>query len=173
LKRADLVVLGRVLRSEGRDGRLKLRLTEKGPTEFVGRTVYLKRGSDLVACEVESLALDRNAYILKLKGIDTLEAADALAGREICAAEPDFRRLGADRYYDFQIIGSRVRTRAGAEVGTVASVLETGGPALLVVRRGDEDIYVPFTATICVEVDTEAREVVIDPPEGLLDLNEI
>jgi 16S rRNA processing protein RimM len=173
LKRADLVALGRVLRSEGRDGRLKLRLSERGPTAFAGRTVYLKRENDLAAYEVESLVLDRNAYILKLKGIDTLEAADALAGREIYAAERDFRALAADRFYDFQIIGSRVRTRAGAEVGTVASVLEAGGSVLLVVRRRDEDVFVPFTAAICIKVDPEAREVVIDPPEGLLDLNEI
>jgi 16S rRNA processing protein RimM len=173
LKRADLVALGRVVRSQGRDGRLKLRLNEKGPMGFVGRTVYLQRGREFEAFEVESLVLDRNAYILKLKGVDTLEAADALAAREIYASELDFRQLGADCYYDFQIIGSRVRTRAGAEVGTVASVVSAGGPVLLVVRRGDEDIFVPFTATICVKVDEAAREVVIDPPEGLLDLNEI
>jgi 16S rRNA processing protein RimM len=139
----------------------------------VGRTLYLGRGSDREAFEVESLTLDRNAYILKLKGVDTLEAADALAGREIFAAEPDFRRLGADRFYDFEIVGCRVRTRAGAEVGTVESVLAAGGPVLLVVRRGEAEIYVPFTGTICVQVDPEAREVVIDPPDGLLDLNEI
>jgi len=173
LKRADLVALGRVSRSQGRDGRLKLRLNEKGPTGFVGRTVYMEQDHDLRSYEVESLTLDRNAYFLKLKGVDTLEAADALAGREIYAAESDFRGLGGDCYYDFQIIGCRVRTRGGAEVGTVASVLAAGGPALLVVRRGDEDIYVPFTAAICVKVDPEAREVVIDPPDGLLDLNEI
>lgn len=173
MKSPDLVALGRVVRSQGRDGRLKLKLNEKGPTGFVGRTVYIVQGNDFVAREVESLTLDRNAHILKLKGVDTLEAADALAGREICAAESDFRGLGGEGFYDFQIIGCRVRTRAGAEVGTVGSVLSTGGPVLLVVRRGDEDVYVPFTETICVSVDPDAREVVIDPPDGLLDLNEI
>ncbi len=173
MKRADLVALGRVARSQGRDGRIKLRLNEKGPTGFVGRTVYMERDHDLRPYEVESLTLDRNAYFLKLKGVDTLEAADALAGREIYAAESDFRGLGGDRFYDFQIIGCRVRTQGGAEVGTVAAVLAAGGPALLVVRRGDEDVYVPFIEAICVKVDPEAREVVIDPPDGLLDLNEI
>jgi len=173
LRKADLVALGRVVRSQGRDGRIKLRLNEKGPTGFAGRTVYVERGGDLTACEVESLSLDRNAYVLKLKGVDTLEAAEALAGREIYAAEPDFRGLGGDRFYDFQILGSRVRTRDGAEVGTVAALLAAGGPVLLVVRRGDEDVYVPFNEAICVKVDPEAREVVIDPPAGLLDLNEI
>jgi 16S rRNA processing protein RimM len=174
LKRADLVALGRVVRSQGRDGRIKIRLHEKGPTGFGGSTVYIERGDGIEAFGVESLVLDRNAYYMKLRGVETLEAADALAGREIYAAESDFRRLGREgRFYDFQLIGSRVRTREGEEVGEVVSLLPAGSAVVLVVRRGTGEVYVPFTEAICVEVDAEAREVVIDPPDGLLDLNEI
>jgi 16S rRNA processing protein RimM len=173
LKRADLVALGKVIRSQGRDGRVKLRLNEKGPSGFAGATVYFRREDGFEAFEVESLTLDRNAHILKLKGIDTLAAADALAGRDVYVAPSDFRRLGGVSFYDFQVIGSRVRTRDGAEIGQVTAVLAAGGPVLLVVRRGDGDIYVPFNEAICMKVDPEAREIVIDPPDGLLDLNEI
>ena len=63
--------------------------------------------------------------------------------------------------------------RDGTEVGEVAGILEAGGPVLLVVRRGDREVYVPFTEGICVKVDPEAKAIVIDPPEGLLELNEI
>jgi 16S rRNA processing protein RimM len=173
LKSPDLVALGKVVRSQGSDGRLKLRLNEKGPTRFVGTKVYLRRGDGFEAFDVESLTLDRNAYILKLKGVDSLAAADALAGRDVSAAESDFQGLGEDRFYDFEVIGSRVLTRDGTEVGKVEAILAAGGPVLLVVRQGDRDVYIPFTEAICVTVDPEAREIVIDPPDGLLDLNEI
>jgi len=173
LKRADLVALGKVVRSQGRDGRIKLRLNEKGPSGFAGARLYVRRGDGFEAFEIESLTVDRNVPILKLKGVDTLAAADALAGRDVYAAEADFPGLGEDRFYDFQVLGSRVRTRDGTEVGEVTAVLAAGGPVLLVVRRGDEDVYIPFTETICVKVDPEAGEIVIDPPDGLLDLNEI
>ena len=173
MKSPDLVALGKVVRSQGSDGRLKLRLNEKGPTGFVGTKVYFRRGDGFEAFEVESLTLDRNAYILKLKGVDSLAAADALAGHDVCAAESDFQGLGEDRFYDFQVIGSRVLTREGTEVGKVEAILAAGGPVLLVVRQGDREMYIPFTEAICVKVDMEAGEVVIDPPDGLLDLNEI
>jgi 16S rRNA processing protein RimM len=173
LKSPDLVALGKILRSEGRDGRVKLRLSEKGPTGFGGATVYIRRAAGLEAFAIESLTVDRNAYFLKLRGIDTLAAADALAGRDVFAAEADFRRLARDRFYDFEVLGSRVVTRDGTEVGEVAGILDAGGPLLLVVRRGSEEAYVPFTEAICVKVDREAGEIVIDPPDGLLELNEI
>jgi 16S rRNA processing protein RimM len=173
LKKADLVALGRIVRSQGRDGTVKLRLKEKGPLGLDVGTVYIERADGVEAFAVESLARDRNAPFLKLKGIDTLAGADALAGCDVFAAASDFRRLEPDRFYDFQVLGSRVATRDGTEVGEVAGILEAGGPVLLVVRRGHREVYVPFTEGICVKVDPEAGEIVIDPPDGLLELNEI
>ena len=173
MKSPDLVAFGKVVRSQGSDGRLKLRLNEKGPTGFVGTKVYLRRGEEFEAFDVEKLTLERNAYILKLKGVNSLAAADALAGLDVFVAEADFRRLEEGHYYDFEDIGCRVVTRDGAEIGEVAGILPAGGPILLVVRRGEGQVYVPFTETICVKVDPEAKEIVIDPPDGLLELNEI
>jgi len=173
LKKADLVVLGRVVRSQGRDGTVKLKLREKGFPGPEPDKVYIEREDGLAAFAVEAFRRDRSAPFLKLEGIDTLAQADALAGRDVYVAASGFRRLEPDRFYDFEVLGSRVVTRDGAEVGEVAGILETGGPVLLVVRRGDGDVYIPFTEGICVKVDPEAREIVIDPPEGLLELNEI
>lgn len=173
MKKADLVVLGKVVRSQGRDGRIKLKLSEKGPTGFAGGTVYFRREDGFEAVAVESLTLDRGAYHLKLEGIDTLAAADALAGCDVFAAGTDFRGPGRDSFYDFQVLGSRVVTRDGTEVGRVAATLEAGGAVLLVVRRGDGELYVPFNEAICVKVDPAAGEILIDPPDGLLELNEI
>jgi 16S rRNA processing protein RimM len=173
LKKADLVALGKVVRSQGRDGRVKLKLSEKGPTGFEGASVYIGRPGGLETYEVESLVLDRNSYILKLRGVDTLAAADALAGTEVLASAADFKRPAGGRYYDFEVMGSRVVTVGGADVGEVEALLEAGGQTLLVVRRGGEDVYVPFAEPILVRFDAETREIVIDPPDGLLELNEI
>jgi 16S rRNA processing protein RimM len=173
LKKADLVALGRIVRSQGRDGTVKLKLREKGtPAPGLG-TVYIERESGLEAFAVESFRIDRNAPFLKLKGIETLAQADALAGTEVFAAAADFRRSAPDRFFDFEVLGCRVVTRDGTEVGEVVGLLEPGGPVLLVVRRGTGDVYVPLAEGICVKVDPEAREIVIDPPDGLLELNEI
>lgn len=173
MKKADLVLLGKVLRSQGRDGTVKLRLDERGLHGFSCATVYLRRGEGFDPHTVESLKLDRNSHFLKLKGVDTLAQADALAGLEVYIAEGDFRPLDGGRFYEFEVVGSRVVTREGVEVGEVAGVLPAGGSVLLVVKRGDREIYVPFTEAICVRVDPEAKEILIDPPAGLLELNEI
>jgi 16S rRNA processing protein RimM len=173
LKKADLVLVGKVVRSQGKDGRLKVRFIEQPPPGLSRSKVHLRGGGRFEEYEVESLDLDRNSFFLKLRGVDTLAQADALTGREIFAEEGVFPGLEKGRYYTFQLIGSRVVTKDGAEVGTVAGVMPAGGSNLLVVARGEKELYVPFTDGICVKIDPEEREIVIDPPAGLLDLNEI
>jgi ribosomal 30S subunit maturation factor RimM len=44
---------------------------------------------------------------------------------------------------------------------------------LLVVEKEGKEILIPFTAVICLEVNLKKKEIVIDPPEGLLELDEI
>ena len=64
-------------------------------------------------------------------------------------------------------------TKEGARAGSVKDIFFLEGNDPLVVKKGGGEILVPFTAAICVEVNLEERKIVIDPPEGLLDLDEI
>jgi 16S rRNA processing protein RimM len=56
-------------------------------------------------------------------------------------------------------------------LGTVEDVVSTAGTDLLVVRRDDgNELLIPFVSQFVPDVDLDARRVVVDPPEGLLDL---
>jgi 16S rRNA processing protein RimM len=94
-------------------------------------------------------------------------------GQECMLPEEDLSCLEEDNYYLFQIVGSSVVTESGERVGVVKDVLFIKDNDLLVVETGDKEILIPFTDTICAAVNLGIREIVIKPPEGLLDLNEI
>lgn len=64
-------------------------------------------------------------------------------------------------------------TNSGSAVGTVKEVIFIDENDLLVVEKGERETFIPFTESICIAVDLDKREIVIDPPDGLLDLNEI
>jgi len=113
--------------------------------------------------------------LLKLRGIDSLAAADALAGREIFVPEDALRRPEDDRIYDFDLIGCEVMTVDGGPVGTVKDVVDLGESTLLVVDGppGPREVLIPLSREICVEIDLAGRRIVVDPPDGLFELNEI
>jgi len=107
--------------------------------------------------------------------VDTIGAAEALAGAEILVPEEGLEPLASGRIYVADLVGCSVVTVDGRPLGPVTDVLEAGGAAVLVVERpetGDE-LLIPLSEAVCPVIDTAAKRIVVDPPDGLLDLNEI
>ncbi len=173
MKKADLVSLGRVLRSQGNKGQLKIRLRERDIPDFSPTKVYLEKNDELISFEVESYERDRNSHFLKLAGVETLAQADSLVGTDIYVTEEEWPPSEGRRIYQFRLIGCRVVRNDGSPVGTVKGIVPAGANPLLIVDRAGREVMIPFTESICVRVDPEIGEIEIDPPDGLLELNEI
>jgi len=78
-------------------------------------------------------------------------------------------------FYEFELLGCAVLTKAGERIGSVRDVLSVENNHLLVVEREKDrkEILIPFHEAICLEVKRANKEIIIDPPRGLLDLDEI
>jgi len=173
LKKVELVAVGRVLRSEGKNGSLKIKLHSWIEKEPFFRKVYLGKEGECREYEVEQFSLVRNSPFLKLKGVEELNEAEALRGQEILVSPEEFPDLGEGSYYDFQLLGCQVKTIDGKPVGDVKEVISAGGSYLLIVEEGGKRIEIPLVEAICRQIEPGKKQIIIDPPEGLLELNEI
>jgi 16S rRNA processing protein RimM len=107
---------------------------------------------------------------LKVAGYDDVDAAKELVGVEFAVPESERVPLPADHYYDWELEGCTVKV-GGESIGKVNSVLKTGGAEILVViDDSGKERLIPLADSIVVEVDAAGKTIVIDPPEGLLDL---
>ncbi|MCX8160766.1 MAG: ribosome maturation factor RimM [Candidatus Saccharicenans sp.] len=173
MKKVELVSIGRIIRSEGKDGTLKIRLYQKSWGEPFFKTIYIESEGELRDYEVESFKIARNSPFLRLKGINSLREAEALRGREILARPEDFPALENGHYYDFQLLGCQVETLDGRELGRVVELITLGQTSLLVVESSGKKIEIPLVEAICRRIDPASGKILIDPPEGLLELNEV
>ncbi|NOR22684.1 MAG: 16S rRNA processing protein RimM [Candidatus Aminicenantes bacterium] len=135
--------------------------------------IFLERKGVREGFQVESFRPYKEFYILKLKGIDSLPKARELAGQEILLPEEDLRTLEKGKYYFFQIIGCSVVKKNGEKIGSVKDLLCIKDNDLLVVAKGKREILVPFTKSICLKVNLKRKEILVDLPEGLSELDEI
>jgi len=88
----------------------------------------------------------------------------------VADVDPDERPEDPDEYFDRHLVGLRVVTVDGDEVGDLAEVLHLPGQDVLVVRRQDDrEALVPFITEFVPEVDIDGGRIVVDPPAGLLD----
>jgi 16S rRNA processing protein RimM len=74
-------------------------------------------------------------------------------------------------FYRHDLVGCDVETRAGEQVGIVKEVEGTMRGSRLVVETALGDVLVPLAVEICTTIDPLGRRIVIDPPDGLLELN--
>jgi 16S rRNA processing protein RimM len=91
-------------------------------------------------------------------------------GYEFAVEESERVPLEEDEFYDWELEGCTVKV-GDKSIGQVRSVMRTGGTEILVITddSGKEQL-VPLAAEIVVEIDKAARVILIDPPDGLLDL---
>ncbi len=146
-----------------------------GRLEELRRVFLIGRQSDPQPSpvEIESVRAHGERVIVKLRGVDSISQAEALAGASLCVPLSERPPAPEGEYYTADLLGCEVIERAsGRRLGVVTDWIETGGTPLLEVGAGTgEPLLVPFARSICVEIDPERRRILVELPEGLEDLN--
>src|SRR4051794_11972006 len=120
---------------------------------------------------VESARWHSGRLLVAFTGVSDRTAAQALRNTMLVVDSASSPSVDEDEYWDHQLVDLAAVTTDGSPLGTVTDILHPPGGDLLVVRRPDGgELLVPFVRAIVPTVDLDARTVVVDPPEGLLEL---
>jgi 16S rRNA processing protein RimM len=168
-----MVAVGRVVRPHGLRGQVVVASeTDFGEERFqVGAVMYAPAGEgEPRRLTVTTSREDRGRWVIGFDAVGSIDEAEAMRDAELRIPAEDRRVLEPGAFYVDDLIGCRVWTMTGADVGTVERVeMATGAPVLVV--GTDDEILVPLADAICRRVDVAAKIVEIDPPDGLLELN--
>jgi 16S rRNA processing protein RimM len=134
--------------------------------------VYLLRADGTRReAQIEQHWFHKGRVILKFAGIDSISDAEELAGCEIQVSRDERAPLESDTVYVSDLVGCRVTDR-NREIGEVADVTFGAGEApLLIVRTGKTEHMIPFAQQYLKSVDTPAKRIVMELPDGLLELD--
>ena len=171
------MVVGRIGRPHGVRGEVTVEVRTDDPElRFVPGAVLLTDPADRGPLTVGARRWHRDVLLLTLEGpdgelLDSREAAEAVRNTELLVEVADLPPLeDPDVFYDHQLVGLAVRLTDGSPLGEVTAVRHEGAE-LLVIRRPDGgETLVPFVTAIVPTVDVDGGFVVVDPPEGLLEL---
>lgn len=165
------IVLGDIVATHGVAGWVRLRLfNPEGRTLYSSTRVELARGESRFTVDVEQSKPHRGFALLKLQGIDDMDAARGLVGHRLSVPGERLAPLGASEYYYAEVVGFEVRDAGGERVGTVTRIWAKQGGDLLVVAGAGREHLVPAVREVIREIDVVEGTITIDPPDGLLDL---
>jgi 16S rRNA processing protein RimM len=171
------IIIARIVRPRGREGEVIAEVL----TDFPHRFEKQKRVfAEAPAGPPQPMIIAEawwhgDRLTLRFEGIDSIPEAEQLRGRALLVPREERIALGAGQYYVSDLVGCEV-VRDGERIGKVVRVQPTGGADLLCVQaagRQDEsgEVLIPFAREICTDIDVAARRILIEPPEGLLELN--
>ena len=169
---SELVIIARAVKPRGLKGEIVAELLTDFPERFedIDEVVLVSPSGERSTKRLEDYWFQNDRVVLKLSGYDDVDAAKELTGFEFAVPESERVPLPADHYYDWELEGCTVKV-GDDSIGQVNSVLRTGGAEILVVTDDSgKERLIPLADSIVVEVDPVRKTIVVDPPEGLLDL---
>jgi 16S rRNA processing protein RimM len=169
---SELVIIARAVKPRGLKGEVVAELLTDFPERFedVDELVLVSPTGERTVGQIENYWFQNDRVVLKLADYDDVEAAKELVGFEFAVPESERVILPSDHYYDWELEGCTVKV--GSEsIGKVQSVIKTGGTEILLIAdENGRERLIPLVDSIVVEIDATAKTIVVDPPEGLLDL---
>jgi 16S rRNA processing protein RimM len=168
----DLILIGRIGRTHGIRGDVFVNPETDAPEDrFVpGRVLHLEAPGRSERVTIASVKFHQGRPIVGFSGVDTMDAAQALAGAELRMPEADLPPLPEGSYYRHDLVGCEVSDTTGQAIGRVTSVDGPLEQSRLVIAGPRGEVMVPMVGGICVRVDPGAKVIIVDPPAGLLDL---
>jgi 16S rRNA processing protein RimM len=170
----QMVLVGRIARPHGIRGQVIV----TPETDFVedrfrsGATFWTQSARGTEVLKVTSARVQNGRPVIGFEGFEKIEDVERLAGLDLRVPEDSLLPLEAGAYYVHDLVGCAVETISGEPVGEVKRVEGGAGASVLSVEGRRGEVLVPLAADICLEVDIAGRRIRINPPEGLLELNE-
>lgn len=172
--RPSYIAIARIARTRGNRGEVLADLFTDFPTRF---TVLKEAWLELKSGQWRCLALEdswpqKGRQVLKFAGVDSISAAQELVGAWVEVASEEAVSLPEGTYFDHELIGCTVRGVGGEVLGEVIDILRISGNNQLVVSGPRGKFMIPAVEAMCRRVSIAGKEILVDLPEGLIDLNE-
>ena len=168
----DTVVVGRIGPPHGIRGEVIVAPFTDAPDErFEPGSVLRTDRPGVGPLTVAAFRWQGRRLVVQFDGVDERAAAEALRGTELLIAASQRPALDdPDDFYDTDLVGLAAMTVDGRPLGRVTDVVHGPATDYLVIDVAGRDRLVPFVSALVPKVDLGSATVLVDPPEGLLDL---
>ncbi len=168
----DYLLIGVVAKAHGMRGEVKIFPYSGKPTNIAGykKLILVDAGGKLtVALDVIRCRVQGKIAVVQLATITNRDLSEKLEGMGVLLAKKNLPAVNDNEFYWYQLQGKQVIDQEGKFLGTITALFSNGAHDIMVVQDGKNEILVPILRNIIV-TETD-KEVVINPPPGLLELN--
>ena len=171
MNKKECFVLGYISKKTGNKGELAFELDTDVPQQYADiNTVFIDINDSLVPFFISTITIKGNRAVVLLEGVDSIQKADELIKRSIYLPLSFLPPLKGKRFYFHEMPGFKVKDKTYGYIGVIEQVLDLPQQAVFQIQHGTIEILVPANEQFIISINRELKEIVIDAPEGLIDL---
>jgi 16S rRNA processing protein RimM len=170
-KTGVLIAVGEIVNTHGIKGEVKVKSLTDFPERFKSKAVLIWE-KDLNSQEltIEKVRSQNEIFLIKFNEVQNIDEALKIKGGLLKISSEQLKKLPADTYYIFELIGMEVQTDDGIILGKIKDIIQTGSNDVYVVNGTKKEYLIPAIRLIVQEIDKSKGTIIIKPMEGLLDL---
>lgn len=163
--------LGYVIKAHGLKGEVQVFLDTDIPENYKNmESVFIEIDNKLVPFFIEAITLNNNKAVVKFEDIDTLEQAQYIKGKLLFLPIEHLPQLNDDQFYYHELIGFKVNDKHMGMLGIVKNIYTLPNQDLIAMHYKDKEVLIPVNDAVIVRIDRYKKELVVEMPQGLLDV---
>lgn len=163
-----LLAIGKIVKTHSLKGAVKISsYLESDSVVAKLKKIYIEMEKGPEPFCLKSVSLKKKGFLIELAGIESINAAEQLVGREVLIPSDQLDPLPEGEYYWKDLIGLAVRTEEGEDIGIIESIFPTGSNDVYVCRERNREILLPAIPEVIKSIDLKKGEMIIRLLEGL------
>lgn len=172
MHKKECFYLGKIAKKFSFKGEVLLYLDTDEPELYENlESVLVEMNKNLIPFFIENSSLHKNDFLrVKFEEVDSEEEADSILGCEIYLPLTMLPKLEGNKFYFHEVIGFKIEDKRLGIVGEIVSINDTTAQPLFEVLNNGVEILIPMIDHFLLEIDRKNKKVVMDLPEGLIEM---
>jgi 16S rRNA processing protein RimM len=172
MRKDECFYLGKIAKKFSFKGEVLVFLDTDEPELYENmESVFVEFNNNLVPYFILTSSLHKNDFLrVRFEDLDTEEEADKIIGCPVYLPLKMLPKLTGNKFYYHEVIGFEVEDKRLGVVGVIQSINDSTAQPLFEVLNGDVEILIPMIDHFLVKIDRDNNKVIMDLPEGLIEM---
>jgi len=172
MRKEDCFYLGKIVRKHSFKGGVVAKLDTDEPELYKNlESVFVALGTNLVPFFIEESLLQKgNQLRIQFEDVESEEDADAIMKSELYLPLEFLPKLTGNKFYFHEIINFDIEDVHQGYVGVITGINDSSAQPLFEINANGTEVFIPMIDDFIKKVDRENKKIIVEAPEGLIDL---
>ena len=172
MRKDECFYLGKIAKKFSFKGEVLVYLDTDEPELYENmESVFVEFNKNLIPFFIKNSSLHKNDFLrVQFEDVDSEEEADSIINCEVYLPLSMLPKLTGNKFYFHEVIGFEIEDKRLGIFGKIVSINDSSAQPLFEIINGNVEILVPMIDQFLVKIDRENKKVIMDLPEGLVEM---